>query len=73
MAQMGHTTPTLTLAIYARQMDRRDGEPERVKALVEGANGQPLDSRNAQAGPNGAAAAAENGAKSPVNSAISPE
>jgi integrase len=36
MAQMGHTTANLTLAIYARQMDRRDGEPERLKALVEG-------------------------------------
>lgn len=36
MAQMGHTTPTLTLTIYARQMDRRDGEPERLRALVEG-------------------------------------
>jgi integrase len=36
MAQMGHTTPNLTLAIYARQMDRRDCEPERLKALVEG-------------------------------------
>jgi integrase len=36
MAQMGHTTPDLTLSIYARQMDRRDGEPERLKALVEG-------------------------------------
>ncbi|HTB49790.1 MAG TPA: tyrosine-type recombinase/integrase [Solirubrobacteraceae bacterium] len=36
MAQMGHTTPNLTLAIYARQMNRRDGEPERLKVLVEG-------------------------------------
>jgi integrase len=36
MAQMGHTTPSLTLSIYARQMDRRDGEPERLKAFVEG-------------------------------------
>jgi GAF domain-containing protein len=36
MAQMGHTTPNLTLAIYARQMNRRDGEPQRLKALVEG-------------------------------------
>jgi integrase len=35
MAQMGHSTPNLTLAIYARQMDRRDGEPERLEALVE--------------------------------------
>jgi integrase len=25
MAQMGHTTASLTLAIYARQMNRRDG------------------------------------------------
>jgi integrase len=30
MEQMGHTTPNLTLAIYPRQMDRRDGEPERL-------------------------------------------
>lgn len=36
MAQMGHTTANLTLAIYARQMDRRDGETGRLKALVEG-------------------------------------
>jgi integrase len=34
MAQMGHTTPSLTLAIYARQMSRRDGEPERLKVLL---------------------------------------
>jgi hypothetical protein len=36
MAQMGHTTANLTLSIYARQMDRRDGEPQRLKALVKG-------------------------------------
>jgi len=36
MAQMGHTTANLTLAVYARQMNRRDGEPERLKALVQG-------------------------------------
>jgi hypothetical protein len=36
MAQMGHTTANLTLAIYARQMDRRDGEPDRLRALVNG-------------------------------------
>jgi integrase len=41
MAQMGHTTPNLTLAIYARCMDRRDGEPERLKALVEGGHYEP--------------------------------
>ena len=42
MAQMGHTTPQLTLAIYARQMDRRNGEPERLKAPVEGAQWAPM-------------------------------
>jgi integrase len=36
MAQMGHTSANLTLSIYARQMDRRDGESERLRALVEG-------------------------------------
>ena len=36
MAQMGHTTANLTLGLYARHMDRRDGEPERLKALVNG-------------------------------------
>lgn len=36
MGQMGRSTPNLTLAIYARQMDRRDGEPDRLKLLVEG-------------------------------------
>ena len=38
MAQMGHTTAELTLAVYARQMARRNGEPERLRALVEGAD-----------------------------------
>jgi integrase len=36
MAQMGHTSPQLALAIYVREMDRRDGEPERLRALVNG-------------------------------------
>ena len=36
MAQMGHTSPQLALAIYARDMDRRDGEQERLRALVQG-------------------------------------
>jgi integrase len=48
MAQMGHTTPTLTLSIYARQMDRRDGEPERLKALVEGREVAPVGTSAAQ-------------------------
>lgn len=36
MGQLGHTDPALTLRIYTQQMDRRDGEPERLKALVNG-------------------------------------
>ena len=36
MAQMGHTSPQLALSIYAREMDRRDGEPERLEALING-------------------------------------
>jgi integrase len=36
MAQLGHTTANLALALYARHMDRRDGEQERLEALVNG-------------------------------------
>jgi integrase len=36
MSQMGHTTANLTLGIYARQMNRRDGESDRLRMLVEG-------------------------------------
>ena len=42
MAQLGHTTPMLTLAIYAREMDRRDGEPQRLRALVNGDQWAPM-------------------------------
>ena len=34
--QLGHTDPALTLRLYAREMARRDGERERLRALVEG-------------------------------------
>lgn len=46
MAQMGHTTTNLTLAIYARQMDRRDGEPARLKTLVQGREAVPAHHRD---------------------------
>ena len=36
MAALGHRTAAVTLGIYAREMQRRDGEPERLRALVEG-------------------------------------
>jgi integrase len=48
MAQMGHTTPNLTLAIYARQMDRRDGEPKRLKTLVSGRENHKVEPIHAQ-------------------------
>jgi integrase len=35
MARCGHTDPQITLGIYAKAMDRRDGEAERLRALVE--------------------------------------
>ncbi len=34
--QLGHTDPRLTLRLYAKAMGRRDGERERLRALVEG-------------------------------------
>ncbi len=34
--QLGHATPALTLEIYARQMNQRDGEPTRLQDLVDG-------------------------------------
>lgn len=34
MSQLGHTTAGLTLALYAREMHRRDGEPARLCVLV---------------------------------------
>lgn len=37
MSQLGHTDPSLALTHYARVMNRRDGEAERLRALVEGA------------------------------------
>jgi hypothetical protein len=35
MGQLGHTDPALTLRIYAHEMRRRDGERDRLRALVE--------------------------------------
>ena len=36
MGQLGHEKAEFTLAVYSRQMARRDGETERLRALVEG-------------------------------------
>lgn len=64
MAQMGHTTPALTLAIYAREMDRRDGEPERLKAPVQGLDWAPLGTSRIEVRPGGELAAAPGDANS---------
>jgi integrase len=36
MSQMGHTTPALTLAIYARAMQKRDRENDKLRVLANG-------------------------------------
>jgi hypothetical protein len=36
MGQLGHRNPNFTLRVYAQEMARRDGERDRLKALVEG-------------------------------------
>jgi integrase len=53
MAQMGHTTPNLALAVYAAEMDRSDGEPERLRALVEGRELPSVRALNGQQAPVG--------------------
>lgn len=50
IAQLGHTDPTLTLRIYAREMSRRDGERERLKALVNGEEWAPAGTSTAAEG-----------------------
>jgi integrase len=37
MRQLGHTNAAFTLSVYAEAMDARDGELDRIKALVNGA------------------------------------
>jgi len=43
MAQMGHTTANLTLSVYAKAMAWRDGERERLRALIEGEDWRMLE------------------------------
>jgi integrase len=50
MRTLGHTTATFTLSVYARSMDWTDGEPERLRALVEGREWAPAGT-NAEATP----------------------
>jgi integrase len=64
MAQLGHADPTVTLGIYAKVMDRRDGEPARLEGLVRSAVWTAMDSSIAREAPS------KNGAhpQEPVNS-----
>lgn len=41
MAQMGHTDPKFTLRVYAKEMSRRDGEPDRLAVIVGAASTSP--------------------------------
>jgi integrase len=47
MAQLGHSDPKFTLRVYTHLMSRRDGERERLKALVEGADWAAMGSESA--------------------------
>jgi len=38
MTQLGHADPRFTLRVYTHLMSRRDGERERLRALVQGAD-----------------------------------
>jgi integrase len=66
MDQLGHVDPKVTLGIYAKVMDRRDGEPERLRALVEGEFRQRMDEKTADMAP----AAVARDAEEPVESGI---
>ncbi len=56
--QLGHTGPRLTLRLYAKAMGRRDGERERLRALVEGRQWALMGSSDAPATPTEAPRAA---------------
>jgi integrase len=42
--QLGHTDPSFTLRVYAHEMARRDGERDRLRALVDGSDWAPAGS-----------------------------
>jgi integrase len=48
MRALGHTTPGMTLGVYAAAMDWADGEAERLRALVEGDDWAPRRPRRAR-------------------------
>jgi hypothetical protein len=42
MQQVGHTDPKVTLGIYAQVMLRKDGERERLRAMIAGGDAAPV-------------------------------
>ncbi len=54
MAQMGHTSPTMTLGLYAQVMNVTDADKERLRRLVQGGylavDGSGSDSTEAERG-----------------------
>jgi integrase len=62
MQQAGHASPAMTLAVYARVMNRSEGERERLRALVDGGTLPPVSARfgaeAAGSGANGGSGAA---------------
>jgi hypothetical protein len=53
MSELGHSTPGVTLKFYVGEMSCRDGEPERLKALVQGHDLVPTGTDAADATSNG--------------------
>jgi integrase len=49
MEQMGHTDATFTLRVYTKARNRRDGERERLRALVQGGELAPIGTAGAAA------------------------
>lgn len=45
MRALGHTTAGFTLSVYAAAMDWADGEADRLRALVEGADWAPTGTK----------------------------
>jgi hypothetical protein len=54
MAQIGHTDPAFTLLVYTHMLRRDQGERDRLRALVEAANGHQWALADASADPRAA-------------------
>ena len=52
MAELGHTSPSLALSVYAQAMRMSEDERSRLRALVEGAEWAAMDSSEDLTGAN---------------------